>query len=72
MKITREQTWDMGFQKWCPVCGKVVDMEPISTGMPGITASKYPECDGHYQYNYLESKDDLLEVPDDFILPEGE
>ncbi len=68
MKITRRETIDMFKEKWCPTCGETVDMNHISTGMPGISAQQCPLCENYYEVNYLESPDDLLEIPNTFIL----
>lgn len=69
MQITREKTWRMFEANWCPVCGGKVPMEFIRTGLPGIAASECPKCETHYTANYLEDKDDLLEIPETFKLP---
>ncbi len=68
MKITRKETFGAFEMKWCPKCAKVTDMKRIFTGMPGIQACKCP-CGNQYQINYLEDEDDILEVPDTFVMP---
>ncbi len=68
MKITRKETFMAFKMNWCPKCAKVTDMKSIHTGMPGIQASKCP-CGMQYQINLLEDEDDMLEVPDTFVMP---
>ncbi len=54
---------------WCPVCAKIVEMEYIHTGLPGIAAQKCTECDSNYQANYIEDKNDILTIPDSYVIP---
>ena len=68
MQITRKMTFGMFENYWCPVCGEVTKTERITTGLPGILAQKCTKCGNHFQANYLESEDDLLTVPDSFIV----
>lgn len=70
MKVKRSDTLKSFEMNWCPICAKVVDMEPRITGLPGIASKRCPECDSHWQANYLEDPNDLLEVDDNFIFPE--
>lgn len=56
--------------KWCPQCGKKVQMNPIRTGLPGIWAKQCTICNMGYQSNYLEDDEDMVEYPDHFIFPE--
>ena len=44
-------------------------MERIRTGMPGIQAAKCPDCGTHYQANFLEDGEDMLDVPTNFTGP---
>jgi hypothetical protein len=41
-------------------------MVPKVTGLPGIASKSCPDCDSSYLANFLESGEDLLEVPDEF------
>lgn len=68
MEITRQLTWDMYKAKWCCECGKITEMVPVHTGMPGIVQHNCPECESGWMVNYLESADDILTIPDDFIV----
>lgn len=72
MKVTRRKIWDCFDMRWCPKCGKVVDMEPVRTNLPAILAQKCPECNGGFQSNFLEDETDLLDCPDTFIFPSDE
>ena len=69
MQITRKATWDAFDADWCPQCAKVVAMEQIHTGLPGIAAKKCQECGAHYKANYLEDADDMMTVPNGFVMP---
>ena len=69
MEVTRKATWDAFDANWCPRCAKTVEMERIHTGLPGICAQKCKACDSHYQANYLEEENDMMTVPDDFVMP---
>ena len=72
MQITRKATWDAFSANWCPVCAKTVEMEHMHTGLPGIAAQKCPECCANYQANYLENGDDMLTIPDGYVMPNVE
>ena len=67
--VKRETLVNLFIRKWCMACGKVTDMVPIKTGLPGILAQKCP-CGMNYQANFLEDEDELVTIPDHFILPE--
>ena len=71
MLISRSLTWDMYYDGWCPKCGCVTEKKRIHTGMPGIACRQCTKCQGYSQVNFLEDGNDLLECPDDFILPKG-
>ena len=67
MKIPRGKTIEMFYAKWCPECGKVVDMI-YHRNLPGIPLQECPICESLWQVNLMESSDDLIEVPDDLII----
>jgi len=70
MLVKRSITWDAFDRNWCPVCVKKVEMKHIQTNLPGIAAQQCPECKSHYQANYLEDGEDLLEVADELKFEE--
>jgi len=67
MEILRKDVNEMFEKKWCPICAKVTDMKPIFTNLPGIVAQQC-ECGIGFQANYLEDDNDLLTIPDTFVL----
>jgi len=71
MFVKRSVTWEAFARDWCPACVKKVVMKHIQTHLPGIAAQQCPECKSHYQTNYLEDGEDLLEVADNLIFEEN-
>lgn len=52
---------------WCLKCGRITDMEPIKTGLPGIGSKRCRICNTGIQINYLE--DDDVTIEGDNIIP---
>jgi hypothetical protein len=65
--VTRKKTWEMFEKNWCPVCGKVTEMQPMQTNLPGIMAQKCP-AEHFFQANFLEDENDTIALPNNFIL----
>jgi len=65
VKVQRKILIDSFFNNYCPKCEKIVKMEVVHTGLPGIQAKNCNECSSHYMVNLLESDEDLLDIPDD-------
>ena len=68
MKVTRKDTWETFDANWCPQCAGIVVMKTVHTGMPGICAKTCNKCGAHYQANYLEDANDLMTIPDSFVM----
>jgi len=68
MKVTRKETWNAFNENWCPICAMKVEIIPIVTGLPGISAWGCPTCKSQYQANFLEDAEDILEIPDNFVM----
>lgn len=71
MKIDHKLWVYMASIGWCIKCGKITDMQPIKTGLPGISSKQCNECKSGVRINYLEEDDveiddDLIVIPDNF------
>ena len=53
---------------YCPKCGKFEKLVVIKSYLPGLTFRKCIDCNTFYTVNYLESGEDMLECPNNFII----
>jgi hypothetical protein len=68
MKIKRVEAHAINNHKWCGKCGKITNMTSYP-GLPAIFLQKCSLCNSHFQSNYNEDYDQIIDIPDWFILP---
>ena len=66
-QMRRYQIHKMADEKYCPWCGGGTEMVVMHLGMPGIHGLECQQCKNGLQMNYLESEDDLLDIPDSWV-----